>query len=284
MTCKLTYFFRDIVSSTDSGFSENFYIGSGDSQTALAAATAPGWLNERLAFLASSYMLTSIRAQNVTNRFDNARKRFNMATGVGQFAVGGRNQPVGEPSWEGVLLRLFGGTVTTRIATIRGIPDNVVGENLEYQPSAAFQRAFDQWRDDLTVNPQAYQLRHQVLGTPLATPTNILVGPDLRTLTMTYPTGTAPGVLAPRSLVKISGVLNAAPVNGIYRVQLNNGTQITLYPKRRNIFGTPLAPTVVQLVTYSYQDITDSDPIRGAERKAGRPFDQLRGRASVRTH
>src|SRR6516225_5135686 len=106
VTCKATFFYRDITSSTDAGFTESFFTAAGNASDCMTAVADPAWVNVRLAFLPSSYMLASIRTQNVAQRFDNQRRRFTNATGRGQFAVGGRNQPEGEAPWQGLLVRL----------------------------------------------------------------------------------------------------------------------------------------------------------------------------------
>jgi hypothetical protein len=282
MTCKLTYRYRDVTSSTDDGWSEEFYVGSGDAAAALAIAVAPGWLNERLAWLASTYMLSSITAQNIANRFDNARRRFTNATGVGQYPVGGRAQAEGEAPWTGVLVRLLCGTTTQASKTLRGIASDVIGNNLEYTPPARFRTAFETWLEDLAEAPNAYQLRHQVLGAPLLNPTSITVLADRRSIQLVYPAGTAPGTLPPRTIIELKGVQGATPVNGLWRVQNNDSTIVTLFPRRKNIYGVPSAPATVKILTYTYPAITDGEVIRGGSRKAGRPSDALRGRARTR--
>jgi hypothetical protein len=282
VTCKLTYRFRDIASSTDDGWSEQFFIGSGDAETALAIATAAAWLNERLAFLMTTYMLASITAQNVANRFDNARMRFTQTTGVGQYREPGGRKLQGEAPWTGVLVNFKAGTSTAANKTIRGIVSTAIGDNLEYEAPPSFNTAFTTWLDDLSLAPNAYQIRKSNLGAGLTNPTSLTVQPDRRGVQLVYPAGTAPATLTPRAIVSLAGVQSASPVNGLWRVQSNDLTLVTLYPKRRTIFGVPSAPTVVKILTFTYFSITDSEIIRGAERKAGRPQDQLRGRARVR--
>jgi hypothetical protein len=282
VTCKLTYAFADSTSSTTDGWTESFYIGVGSAEQALAIATAPGWLNERLAFLFPTYRLVSIRAQNVASRFDNRRQRFAASEGQGQYAAGVRLANQGEAPWTGVLLRLISGSDTARSMTVRGIASNIIGDNLEYSPVPQFRLKFDQWREDLTVAPNAYQLRKMSLLQTFVAPTTIAVQADRRTLTLTYGPGLAPALLVRGALVQLPGIQNATPTTGLFRVQATDGTTITLFPRRRLIYGTPTVPVSVRLMQFQYFPITDSDPIRGAERKAGRPSDQLRGRARAR--
>ncbi len=282
MTCKLIYRFRDITSSTDDGWSEQFFIGSGDSQTALSIATDPGWLNERLAFLCATYMLASITATNVANRFDSSRKRFTDATGMGQYRIPGARKISGEAPWTGVLVRFLAGTSVTANKTIRGIASDVIGDNLEYEAPPSFNTAFTTWLDDLASAPNAYQLRKSNLGstiTPL--PTGITVQPDKRSIQLTY-AAPPPGALTPRTIIQLQGVQSASPINGLWRVQNVDGNNVYLYPRRKIIYGVPTAPATVKILTFTYVSITDTEIIRGGERKAGRPSDALRGRARTR--
>lgn len=283
MTCKLTYFFADNTSSTGSGWTESWYVGAGDANTALAVATAPGWLNERLAVLNPTYYLTSIRAQNVVNRFDSKRMRFTAATGIGQYGgAAGRANAVGDPPWTGVLLNLFGGTTTIRRFILRGIPDSQVDNNLEYSPSPRFRAALDTWRDDLSVAPNAYQLRHISLFQTWSAPTTITVQPDKKTVILSWAPGIAPAALTKGVVVQLPGIQNATPVTGFWRVHFFDGMTVTMYPRRRPIFGTPTVPSAVQQMQYTYTPISDTEVTRGAERRPGRPSDQLRGRARAR--
>jgi hypothetical protein len=282
VTCKATFFFRDITSSTDAGWTESFFTNAANASACLAAVIAPGWLNTRLAFLPSSYMLASVRAQNVATRFDNKRMRFNQRTGVGQFAVGGRNQPQGESPWQGVLVKLSSGIAVSRLFICRGLTSDVIGENLEYQAPARWDPLFTEWLGQLGDNPQAYQLRKANFGTPILNPTAVTVLVDHKTLQLTWPVGTAPFGLSPGTVFQLKGIQNATPVNGLWRVQGNDTTNVTTLPRRRTIFGTPTVPTTVKIVTYSYFNIDDAEIIRGAERAAGRPSDQLHGRSSAR--
>jgi len=282
VTCKLTYFFRDVTSATDSGWTETFYVGNTDSESALSIATNPGWLRERLAFLASSYMLAAIRAQNTALRADNTRARYTSRTGVGLYPVGGRNLADGEAPWQGVLVEIAAGTNAVRRMVVRGIASDVIGNNLEYKPPPAFQQAFDAWRGDLGVQPNAYQLRKVTYGTTAPLPLSATVLADRRSMSLTYGPTLAPPVLVPKLVIKMVGIQNCSPTLGNWRVLSNDGTTVTLYPRRRILYGTPTAPLQVQPATAGYFQIDSVEPLRGGERRAGRPSDQLRGRARVR--
>ena len=282
MTCKATWFFRDIASSTDNGWTESFYLAASDSTTGMAAVSDPAWLNQRLAFLPSSYMLSSIRVQNVASRFDNARRRYTNQTGVGQFPVGGRNQPDGESPWQGLLLRLRSGTDVIRNFTLRGLTSDVLGDNLEYQAPPAWDTAFQNWLRQLGTSPQAYQLRKMTLNQGYAPPVSITVLADRKTITLDFTGIGVPAALIKGAVFFIDGVQSATPFAGLWRVRSSGFNSVTCFPRRRTIFGTPTAGTGLRVMQFSYFTINGGVVTRGGERKAGRPFDLLRGRARAR--
>jgi hypothetical protein len=254
---RLTYFFE----LGDTGWSESIHSTLSPASVSALQSLVTLYTNIRLPLLHQDAQLTHVRVSDD----EQFRDITFFPTGLPAFG-----QATGFPAgpWTGVLIRMIASTTLRRSLFLRGIPSNCIsGRDQHFTP--AFQTAINAYTN--TIPSQPFGISGKTANPQLAIFS--LVGAT-GVATMTAPmVGVAVG-----SIVQLSGVPTSIVPTRLFRVlAVGPGFAITLagWPRLIDLNGQGflrlLGKSVVQISQVSAGLIT--------ERKVGRPFGQLRGRA-----
>jgi hypothetical protein len=282
MPCRLVYKFRDNTSQLSSGWVETWYTSDGASQDCINKFGSDAVRQARRGILSKDYDLVAIRASVVGTRADQAGKVWTHAQGVGRYTTAAPDPSAGEQPWDALLIKCQQGGTVLRSFAMRGIPEGVMKDTLNYNPVPAFSDALTIWAQTFqgAGTLQVRQATYSLLPRPDTITYDVF---SQRYLILTY-TGAPPGALVRGVVIRISGITGASPVNHLWRVRQVTGGVVTLFPGRRTIFGTiNSVGAVVELQTLKYTTIQSLAATRGTKRNTGRFPDQLRGRARART-
>ena len=291
MTVRIIFEFKDNQSVVDAGWLETWYMDGTDPFGALDAWTTETAVRAVRGRLSSDYVLSRIATVVIGDRSKTADKTFTAAQGQGTYPVIAGQPSKGEQPWDAVKILCYssGKAALLRNFALRGIPEGAIKNTTNYDPDPTFRDALNLWIRVATQTPLfLVRKRGLILG---PNPTSMAVGADLRSLVLTY-TVPPPAAFVPKSLILLSGVLAAGPVNHIWRIRTVSDTTITTYPQRRVIWGTPnITGMVLNRVVFGpppdtnpggFIPVAQMIPQRGTKRNTGRPRLQLRGRARAR--
>jgi hypothetical protein len=278
-----TYFFETNVGPA-AGWTENYYLTASSLAAALGVAAGNSAVIPRLFLLHPDYSLVDIRVSDIDVLRDSFVAGPLSGAGKGQFQTTSGGIPESEAPYEALLIRFSSGGVARRNFLLRGLPEGVVSKTRAYNPSSQWVTNFDLWKNSVLApvgggppNPNTWAVRQRVLGAP-ATPTGIIVGSDLRSISLLFaavPVGTTVG-----GFILVNGVTGAGHINKIWRVKGATATGILTFPGQHNIYGVPVVTfSEAKAITYNLVPITDALPRRGVKKDTGRPFDLLRGKS-----
>lgn len=295
MAIRMTAFFNG--PSNTAGWTETLYDNPGSMTTTLTKADTV-WRPARVAILSTLCSLRQIRVSDEAVLRDSFIKSYTASTGAGQVDLptgasgGGRGDyAVGAPqaglSANALLLRLEASALYRRMFLMRGVGEGFFGGDGIYNPNpwmASYLAAFK----TVMVGTAGWALKRQIAGTALI-PNALAVAAGNYGFTLTFNGANVPAGVAVNALIQLSSWIGTGNLNGRWRVaSVSNSTpdgthsQATVYPKKRQITGTP-GGGFVRVITNDYANFTDVIPLRGVIKKTGRPFGLPRGRARVRT-
>jgi len=302
-TFKVDYIFADQTDLVPAaGWTETFYIAGTSLGNVLTTVKAVPDTNARLALLANTYALAEIRVSDVFALRDSQVYIVPNGMGVGQYPSPGHPTPgedVSEQPWDGLLVQMQDVAFKSRRSfPLRGLPVGVITQNFQYQANnAVWNPAFQAWVARHTASPGGpapltpYLLQQRNF-TPVASPTTIAVGPDGRSLIITWSGGVPAAIIAALNptpptavnpFISIRNCFGADHVNTIWKIaSLTLPNTLTTYPHRRQLFGNPGGTPLIAIVNYNYPGIAYMTPLRGMKRSTGGPFARLHGRARTR--
>jgi Ubiquitin-activating enzyme E1 FCCH domain len=163
-----------------------------------------------------------------------------------------------------------------RSLALRGTPVSITGAAGVFVGTAQWNNAFDNWVNTLVNGGWAIRYRDSTVPNfPIA-----VVGQNLANGVVTITTSIA-HTFAFRDTVQIKGCLGATEINGSWTVlTVADNTHFTI--QTNQIVGAYIGGGSVTKYPYALARINSVQIIRCATHKAGRPFDQLRGRRRVR--
>jgi hypothetical protein len=254
---RLTYFFE----LGDTGWSESIHTTLAPASVTALQTLVTNYTNVRLPLLNQDAQLTHVRVSDD----DTFRDIIFFPTGLPAPGTA-TGFPAGP--WTGVLIRMIASSTLRRSLFLRGVPANCIdGRNQHFTP--AFQAAMNAYLAFLspanpvgisgkTANPSV-AITQAVGATGVLTGTAILAGATVG------------------SIIQITGVPTSILPVRFYRAIAFSGFSVTLA-------GWPSTVSLVnqgfmRLTTKSVVQITAASAGLITERKVGRPFGQLRGRA-----
>lgn len=294
---KVDWFFESIKGLVSAGWAETHYATTSDAgglNTILNAETSLPMFAARLGCLSSGYAVEAVRVSDVAKLQDSVVEYFDQADGVGTFPNPGPPNDFTEEVYDGALIRLSATQRIRRMFIMRGLPSGVVVQNQDITSQnpnwnsaiERFKNAIISAQPGATIQPVVvWQLRHVEWTDEPQRPTNIIVTPDNKGLLITL-AGASATAYQKNDLIRVKSVGGAYPVNRkTWRVQLYSAGLATIqtFPGRQQIFGTPVAgaSALLQRGAVSYAPLVLFQQVRGASRRTGRPFFQLRGRRSA---
>lgn len=283
---KLKYGFKDADSPFSTSWSETFYIAAASADAALSVGILPANLNLRRAMLANSYTMQSVFAGDVSRLRNSREAAIPLGQGRGLIGDFDTGVDISEEPWDGVLVRLEtgGDTNVTRSVSMRGIPTGVIVDNYRYLGGPIWATAFSDWSANFISSghpsPVPYLMRTLIQPTAVNA-TGIAINDDKKSITITSFAAVNPSIIK-GSRVAVTGSFGVHFVNKIWRVKRVDGLQIITYPGQKLLFGTVTGPVQYQLMDWTYRPIGVATPIRGCERKTGKPASPLRGRSRGR--
>lgn len=285
IVAKADYFFNDMTQNP-AGWTETTYYVVPSIENAIALASNAEYVGARLKLLANTYFLREIRVSDMAQMRDSKIVPLNGATGRGQFPSGrvGDEVDFSEEPYDGVLIRLESGSIHRRMFIMRGLPTGIISQNRRYSPTPPWPANFSDWKNVIRTSVIWNILTTRY--TDLDDPATIAVNPDKHSLAITWTGGVPAGIRAPStgipaSILKVSGIVEAGPVNKLWMVRRIIGNTVYTRPGLRRIKGTPNQPWFVSLQVAEPAAINEAIPLEGRKRDTGRPSDELRGRRAV---
>lgn len=283
---KATWIFKDVQDGR-AGWCEEFYIPGGQPRDVNEALTNSGYPPARAALMPTGYTLQAVRVSTVPPYTgDNPRGLSSLfffrgggVTGTYPLTNLNPDDPSEEP-YDALKVR-FEGAVSRRIFLLRGLPTTITAKVSSYNEPGSWINRFNTWLSAIkTMNAQIRKA-----GAGAFIPASLVtVGADGKSLLMTFDAGVAGPInaLASGAYVRVSGVTGMNYVNHLWRVKTAGNNVLKTYPGRVQLVGEPGGVSGVQIVTYTYDPITNGDAQEGTKRSTGRPFDLLRGKRQAR--
>jgi hypothetical protein len=268
-----TFFFKD---SNGAGFSSTIFNVAANLTIGLQAAEklAPLWIQ----LLGENTGLYEVRMS------DDLIKRDSQILIVDPgSAIPAKSSPSNFAS-DDVVCRIEGSQIiippftVRRTLALRGTPTNITGAAGTYNPSgnAAWGNAFKRFVTELVAGGWAVKFRDKTVSVFQITVVSQSTVTGVVTVTTNFPHGFVPG-----DGIGIAHCSGSAQINGAWNV-LTTPTANEFTIKTNQLVGLYIGGGLVNKQAYALAPITTCVPIRMSTHKAGRPFDGLRGRRSVR--
>jgi hypothetical protein len=290
-TFKVTSFINSVV-GLEAGWSESFYTTSGSTPTSVSNLLLIQYIPARVGVLAADYQLIASRVRDVDIPGSSVLSIYDPTFGRGTFP--NTNTPgQAEQPFDGLLLSMQSVNFRRRGFILRGIPKGVINDTYNYvgaanpnwtrQSQAHAQAILDNVQaGTVALLPWALQSR---VPSPPEQIAAVVISLDRLSAVVSLNNNTIPPV-AVNDVIRIKGDKGAAWFNGLWKVRkvtVGATFDLTLYPKKRPIRGTPTlgVTTVVQKLTTSYSLVNEVQVNRGAKKDTGRPFGLLVGKRRV---
>lgn len=256
------------------GWSESWYSAQSLDSIALITPQVNRYWTLRSRTLANEGLVTWARIVALT-----ARPRIQTVIAFNNQAVNtGQIPSESDAPFTSVLYRCWNnGQTRWKNWYVRGIPDNCVTNGGQFNPTAAFKKAFADLVELISSNPWGWQGLFASQAWPI---TNVVQNGPANCPIITAPTAALPAANTPNFTARISGVVGAVEVNGQHVFVPINATSCqmlrptAIFPYQAN--GT------IRYSPLTYIQLLDVEPLRVVERRAGRPSYQSRGRRSAR--
>lgn len=268
------------------GWVETFYVNDARTiDSALRPWQQGAYPQARLGILSPLYSWPIVRISDVDKFRDSLISYGTAGTTQGTYATPPSEVDIAEEPWDALLIRLstsLGGF--NRSFLMRGLPHGVTDATYSYGPVPQWPPLFDAWVTALKANGAC--VRNQTTTPPGANapapaefPTSVILNPDKRSLTFVWNPGGPSSNLVPGRTIIVKGITDACGVNKRWRVASTTLSTMTTSPGRNPICGTPtLNRCSIQPIWFALSPIAFVQPLRGAKKSTGRPFDVLRGR------
>jgi hypothetical protein len=290
-TFKVTTFINSVV-GLEAGWSESFYTTSGSSPTSVQNLLLVQYIPARVGLLAADYQVIASRVKDVDIPGSSVLSIYDPTFGRGTFP--NTNTPgQAEQPFDGLLLSMQSVNGRRRGFILRGLAKGVINDTYNYvgqanpiwlRQSLAHANAIIDQNTPGTVAFLPWALQRRVASPPEQIAA-VLISLDRLSAVVSLNNNTIPPI-AVNDVIRIKGDKGAAWFNGLWKVRkvtVGATVDLTLYPKKRPIRGTPTlgVTTVVQKLTTSYDLVNSVEINRGAKRDTGRPFGLLVGKRRV---
>lgn len=267
---KHTYFLQQ----WSNGWTESWYCGVNllmSSQIEIAR----NYANQRAKGLATE---ASIRYARITDLSVTPHPVWVETIGRAGVGVGAGIPSAADFADTSVMVRCYNAAQTrSKIVYVRGIPDSIINDGGEYQPTAAFNKFITDWSDFMRSQGMGWLgVNAPTLGNITAMVQNASGQVDVTSSANLFgatPAGT-------HVVLRMTGVLGPRNLNGQFTCVVTSGTTFTTL--RRIAIFPYLGGGRVRYSSTNLIQVNTATGIRTVERKAGRPSFQSPGRRKAR--
>ena len=277
---KIQFFFQT-NKGLPASWSETFYLTNGDGIDSVAnSLSTTDLVGRRLQMLHNDFSMYYVRITDTELRNSSRVVGIPQPGGTGQYREANASIGTAEEVHVALMCRMEGTSIHRRSLMLHGIPEGVVdGERVFQEANGFWVPYFNGWRNQVkTGGPTPLQIRTRTVSDPIPV-TSIILPADGRTLAVNFvedPTGNGIDI---GSYILLKNCTGADNINGLHRVANILSNIAVTSPQKRRMYGGPVIPGTVQLVTYALTSITNIIPQEGRIHELGqRGYSPLRGR------